>query len=139
MHIAILCGQGTDYTGAGITTVLGHALGARFDLENGVVNGILLPHAIRFNAQHAQSSLPKIASALGLNVSEPELSAAPIIFAVGQLLGALGAPRRLREIGVPRDGLNEVAQSAMGDWFLRGNPRPIKSEAELLHVLDEAW
>ena len=63
---AVLCGQGTDHTGAGITTVLGHAIGARHALENGTVNAIVLPHVLRFNASAAAAGLAKVAAALGL-------------------------------------------------------------------------
>jgi hypothetical protein len=48
-------------------------------------------------------------------------------------------PQRLRDVGVPREGLSDIAASAMGDWFLRGNPRRIESAAELLHVLEASW
>ena len=73
---AILCGQGTDYTGAGITTVLGHAIGARHELENGIVNAIVLPHVLRFNADAAAAGLAKVAAALGLPRSEAAVAAA---------------------------------------------------------------
>ena len=73
---AVLCGQGTDHTGAGITTVLGHAIGARHELENGTVNAIVLPHVLRFNASAAAAGLAKVAAALGLPPNDTELLAA---------------------------------------------------------------
>ena len=65
-----LCGQGTDYAAAGITTVLGHAIGARYHMDNGIVNAIVLAHVLRFNAEAAKAGLSKVAAALGLRSSD---------------------------------------------------------------------
>jgi alcohol dehydrogenase len=134
---AVLCGQGTDYTSAGITTVLGHAIGARHGIENGIVNAIVLPHVLRFNAAAARAGLSKVAAAMGLADSGEPVGA--VIDAVQAMFDGLGVPRRLRDVGVSRDALADVAGTAMGDWFLRGNPRPVREASELLQVLEEAF
>jgi alcohol dehydrogenase class IV len=134
---AALCGQGTDHTSAGITTVIGHAVGARYGIENGTVNGIVLPHVLRFNAEASRAGLSNIAAALGLPQNGEPLDA--VIDAVETLKGAIGVPRRLRDVSVSRDALTDIADAAMGDWFLRGNPRPVQGVSELLQVLNEAW
>jgi alcohol dehydrogenase class IV len=136
---AVLCGQGTDHAGAGMTTVLGHAIGARYELENGILNAIVLPHVLRFNIEAAHAGVAKVAAALGLPDAELEPQVLMTIQAVETLFGKLGVPRRLRDVGVPRDALFGIASSAIGDWFLRGNPRPVRSIAELHQVLEDAW
>jgi alcohol dehydrogenase class IV len=139
MLAAVLCGQGTDYTGAGITTVLGHAIGARCNLENGTANAIVLPHALRFNAEVAQAGLQKVAASLGLASSKAESPLTLINRTVEGLFRELAIPRRLRDVGVPGEALSGVAAHAMGDWFLSGNPRPVRAASELEQVLVEAW
>jgi alcohol dehydrogenase class IV len=134
---AVLCGQGTDYTSAGITTVLGHAIGARYNMENGVVNAIVLPHVLRFNAEAAKAGLANVAAALGLARDDDVVT--PVVDAVQAMFGGLKVPRRLRDVGVPREALGDVAANAMGDWFLRGNPRPVRDVSELRQVMEEAW
>lgn len=136
---AVLCGQGTDYTGAGITTVLGHAIGASHHLDNGIANAIVLPHVLRFNGTAAECGLKKVATALGLPEANGESLTELVVQAVDALLGQLGIPRLLREVGVAQDALSEVAAHAIGDWFLRGNPRPIRNDSELQQVLQAAW
>jgi alcohol dehydrogenase class IV len=136
---AVLCGQGTDYTGAGIATALGHAIGGRYEVENGITKAIVMPCTIRFNADASRSGLSKVATALGLPPSEGEPPVAGVINALEAIFRQLGVPRRLRDIGVPREVLADIAQHAMGDWFLRDNPRPVQSELELQQVLEEAW
>ena len=66
---ALLAGQGTDYAPTGMTSALAHCVGARFHLDNGVTNAVLLPHAMRFNAPKrlrdigvAQEALPVLAA-----------------------------------------------------------------------------
>ena len=136
---AILCGQGTDFSGAGVTTVLGHAISARHHLENGLVNAILLPHVIGFNAQDSCNGLLKIAASLDISVRSGDALTGRLIDAIRAFVHALGVPGRLRDIGVPREDLPAVAAHAMGDWFLRGNPRKVRDASELLHVLEGAW
>lgn len=134
---AVLCGQGTDYTSAGITTVLGHAIGARYNMENGVVNAIVLPYVLRFNAEAAKAGLANVAAALGLARDDDVVT--PVVDAVQAMFGGLKVPRRLRDVGVPREALGDIAANAMGDWFLRGNPRPVRDVSELRQVMEAAW
>jgi len=136
---AIMCGQGTDHTAAGITTVLGHAIGARYEKDNGLVNAIVLPHVLRFNALATAAGMSRVAEALGLSSANPDTQLQMTIEALTALFGKLGVPSRLSELGVKRDHLPELAQLAMGDWFLRGNPRPVQSASELEQIMKEAW
>lgn len=135
----ILCGQGTDHTGAGITTVVGHAIGARHGLENGAVNAVMLPHVLRFNAVDAGPGFAKVGAALGLHPADAGALLEAIVQAVTTAFDALGLPRRLRDLGVTREVLPEIARHAMGDWFLRGNPRRVQGATELQQLLELAW
>jgi alcohol dehydrogenase class IV len=139
MFAAVLCGQGTDHTGAGITTVLGHAIGARCEIENGTANAIVLPHVLRFNASAAAAGLAKVAAALGLPHNDTELLLSSVVKAVQVIFNTLDLPPRLRDVGIPAEALAAIADIAMDDWFLRGNPRPVRDARELQEVLEQAW
>jgi alcohol dehydrogenase len=139
MLAAVLCGQGTDYTGAGITTVLGHAIGARYHMDNGIANAIVLPHVLRFNGATAESGLQKVATSLDLPKASGDALVESVAQTVNGLLGRLDIPRRLREVGIEWEILPDIAAHAIGDWFLGGNPRTVRSSAELQEVLQEAW
>ena len=136
MLAAVLCGQGTDYTGGGITLVLGHAISAGYHVDNGVANALVLPHALRFNGDAAVEGLAKVAASLGLPSST---NADAVIEAVASVWRELGIPRRLRDAGVPREKLSDIAASVIDDWFLRGNSRPVRDVSELRQILEEAW
>ena len=136
---ALLCGQGTDHTGAGIATVLGHAIGGRYGLENGTVKAVVLPAVLRFNGDASKDGVEKLADALGVRTTGNGTLTAAIVSSLETMFDALGTPRKLRDMGVPREALPEIAADAMKDWFLRGNPRPVREAAELQQVLEEAW
>ena len=136
---AILCGQGTDHAAAGITTVLGHAIGARFGTENGIANAIVLPEVLRFNANASCAGLAKVCAALDLPRVPSESQLEAINQSLATTFAALPIPRQLREVGVPRESLSDIAGHAMGDWFLKGNPRPVDEASELESILNKTW
>lgn len=136
---AILCGQGTDLTGAGATTVLGHAIGVRYSVDNGIVNAILLPHVIRFNAEESSSSIRKIAASMSMFCDDERLLLHKILDRTEQLVGRLIGATRLRDIGVPRESFQGIAEASINDWFLRNNPKPITTPAQLSLLMERAW
>jgi alcohol dehydrogenase class IV len=136
---AVMCGKGTDQTGAGMALALGHAIGTRHEIDNGLVNAIVLPFVMKFNAEVASSGYEKAAAALNLAHSKSDRLVAELTETLGRLFRALNVPPRLRDAGVPQDALSELARLAMEDWFLRSNPRPVQNASEIEAVLQEAW
>jgi alcohol dehydrogenase class IV len=134
-----MAGHGTDSTGAGIAIPLGHAVSARFHVDNGIANAIVLPHVLRFNEEAARAGLDKLGISLNAPVSEGHSALVEVCRWIEGLLDALGLPRRLRDIGVTRESLPELAAISMEDWFVRDNPRPVRGAAELEQVLRDAW
>jgi len=139
MMAAILCGHGTDYTGAGIAIPLGHAISARFHVDNGIANAIVMPHVLRFNAPAAGQGLGKMAAALGFRDTGGASPLDSLVDALHALSRRLGLPARLRDIGVTRGSLAAMAEVSMDDWFVRDNPRRVHDAAELETLLADAW
>lgn len=139
MLASILSGMGSDYTSAGMAIPLGHAIGARFNIDNGLGNAIVLPHVIRFNASAADAGLHKLATSFGLSRSGPGAPAESVITVLDGVFSSLGIPRRLRDAGVPRESLSELAAVCMEDWFIQSNPRRIRDASEVQQVLEAAW
>jgi len=111
---------------------LGHALGADSGIPHGITSCVLLPTVMRYNAENCAHALAEISAALG----HPDQSAADLIEA---LIGRLGLPTRISELGIARDRLAIIAEKAMGNPFVRSNPRPIQSPAQTLEILERAW
>jgi alcohol dehydrogenase class IV len=136
---ALLAGQGTDYAPSGVCSALAHAIGARFDYPNGVTNALVLPHAMRFNAEATGDRLALVAEVLEPGASDGTRDVEAAIAAVERLIVDLSVPTRLRDIGVTREALPLLAADAIGDWFLHQNPRPVSGAHELVGILDRAW
>ena len=133
---AILCGRGTDHAGAGAGTVLGHAIGANHEVENGIAKAVLMPHVLRFNAGHATAGMRLLATALG--VGETADPVAGSCNAIAEVFQARRLPEKLADLGITRTHLDNIAERGMDDWFLGGNPRPIASADDLVQILDAA-
>jgi alcohol dehydrogenase class IV len=133
MTAALLAGQGSDFAGSGLGAAISHALGPRSGTANGVVEAILLPHTIRFNAPVTDGRLTDIAALFGTAAD-----AERVADAVQQLLADIGCPQQLRDIGVSPEILDDVAEQAADDWFASQVPRPA-SRVQLLELLITAW
>jgi maleylacetate reductase len=106
----------------GSMLALGHAmaqaLGGRYGLPHGALNAICLPAALRFNEPVAPEALRKLAGALGTD--DP----------IGRVeeLARLGGFERLRDLGVPEDELDDVAEAVAVRPGAKANPRPASPE-----------
>jgi alcohol dehydrogenase class IV len=138
MLAALLCGQGSDYVGGGLAQALSHAAGPRSSVSNGVVEALLLPHTVRFNVPVTGPRLGLIADALD---RAPNAETAPherAVTAVERMLAALAVPVRLRDVGVPREALEDIVEAALDDWSITRVPRPVERE-DLTDLLSAAW
>lgn len=134
---ALLCGRGTEQGGTGVASVLAHAIGKRTHVANGIVNAIVLPHTMRFNAPVTEA---RAAAVLEAMVAVPGAAAGQTSATrVEALLHSLPLPRTLREIGVAQDDLRLIAEAAMSDWSIARNARPIRDADTLLALLSLAW
>lgn len=132
MLSAVLCAQGTDQAGSGLSSVLAHALGVRYGLANGLINAVMLPHTMRFNAAGPRARRLPVSRLFGVTDAR---DAADTMQA---FLRQLGVPARLRDLGVLRGDLPALAESAGNDWFLGQAPRSA-SGGDLLALLETAW
>ena len=131
---ALLSGQGSDHTGGGLAQALSHAVGPRSSVANGVVESLLLPHAMRFHAPAVPERLAAIADYLGLADRIPD----GVVAEVERFLAESDVPRRLREVGVGQDAIEEIADHAMDDWAITAAPR-VPDRAQVVDVLNHAW
>jgi maleylacetate reductase len=101
---------------AGASHGLGHALGGRGGMAHGETTCVMLPYVLRYNAPVNGERQAVIASA----VDGGGRTLADII---ASLVAQLGLPVRLRDAGVPRTVLDDVAAAALHDPILATNPR----------------
>jgi alcohol dehydrogenase class IV len=111
---------------------MSHQVGGLLDLPHGVVNGVLLPHVIRFNARCSPGRFGPVARAMGLDVTgmPDDVAAELAAEACGRLAADVGCPSRLADLGVTDADVDTLARTTLGDACLSTNPRDA-SQADL--------
>lgn len=109
----------------GATHAMSHQVGGLLDAPHGVVNGVLLPHVIRYNARATPERFVALAAAAGLDVARmPGVEAADLLADhVRQLADDVGVPRGLRALGVTEADVPRLADTTLDDACLTTNPR----------------
>lgn len=139
---SFLYNRGTD-AGAGgralgVVTALAHSLDTRFpECGHGDAYTILTPPGMRFNAESNATGQARFAEAMGVkkNGMDDRQAAAAGADAMEELFKELGLPTRLSEVGVPEDGISQIAEDAMTDFGLHRNVRKIQNAGELVEIL----
>lgn len=127
LYGAWLCGTTLGAVGMAIHHKLCHSLGGTFDLPHAPTHTVILPHALAYNAPYAPEAIGRIERAMGTGD-------APL--ALYELAKSLGAPTSLKELGMPRDGLERIVELTFENQYW--NPAPLE-KGRLRALLQRAW
>ncbi|MEQ1735660.1 MAG: maleylacetate reductase [Rhodoglobus sp.] len=114
--------------GSGMHHKICHVLGGTFDLPHAPTHAVVIPYVTAYNSPAAPDAARRIGEALG---------SADALDGLEALRNDTGAPRALRDLGMPEDGIPlavELAHAAIP----ASNPRPL-TEASLRRLLRAAW
>jgi len=142
--------QGAHLAGLSLASVsmglhhgLCHVLGGTATIPHGIANSIILPHAIRFNADVTAPQLLPAAEAMGisLNGNSPRVSIEALAQKIFDLVGQMHLPQRLRDsgVGMEESDLPALAQLAFQNRTVQNNPKPITEPAQIEVLLRAAW
>ena len=127
LYGAWLCGACLGAVGMSLHHKICHTLGGTFDLPHAETHAVMLPHSLAFNLPAAADARSRLARLLGSD--NPAL-------ALAEFSERIGAPRALRSIGMPEDGIAKAAEIAVRNPY--ANPRPIEKTA-IEAMLRRAW
>lgn len=114
---AHLAGAAIEASMLGAAHSCANPLTASYGIVHGVAVGVMLPHVVRFN------------SACGENpYADLDEDGDRLAMRIERLLMAAGITRRLSELGVNRDDLPQLAESAASQWTAQFNPRKASRE-----------
>ena len=99
-----------------------------FDLPHAPTHAVVLPHVLAFNAPNAPAAERRIAAAFGAPTALDGLTT---------LRETLDAPRALRDIGMPADGIAAAADAIVAA-APAGNPTPVTTDS-ISELLRAAW
>lgn len=126
----MLIGQmhaGFAFSNASVALVhsMSRPLGAYFGVPHGLANAILLPEVMKFNVTACPEKFADIADAMGEKTSGLPLREASklAVKAVSELYAETGLPTRLKELGVTRETIPQLASDAIKSGSTLNNPR----------------
>jgi alcohol dehydrogenase class IV len=114
--------------GLGLAHALAQAVGGRYGLPHGAMNALCLPPVLRFNKPVAGEAIARFASSMGVDDAA----------ARAEELARLAGFERLRDFGVPREELAELAETAAGRGGNRANPR-VATAGDILELYVSIW
>lgn len=125
---AMESGAALGSAGLGLGHAMAQALGGRYGIAHGAANALTLPPALRFNQAVAAAEIARFGEALGRDDPARRV----------EELARLSGFERLRDLGVPEDELDEVAEATAARAGAKANPRPA-SAAEIAELLRGIW
>jgi maleylacetate reductase len=117
---AARAGEALGLAGLCLGHAMAQALGGRYGLPHGAMNALCLPAALRFNEPVAAKAIDDFGKSIGADDAADRV----------EELARLGGFNRLRDFGVPEDGLDDVAEATAKRAGAQANPRPA-SPAEI--------
>ena len=127
LYGAWLCGICLDSVGMALHHKLCHTLGGMFDLPHAETHSVILPYAMRYNAEAAPQAAAKVARVLGTRDAAVGLQ---------QLARNIGAPGSLRTIGMAVGTVDAAARRAVENPY--PNPAPV-TEDGIHRLLSDAF
>ena len=123
------CLAGMAFTNAPVAGVhaLAYPIGARFHVSHGLSNSLMLGPVMRFNIAQAHFMYAQLGQIIkpGLQGSTAE-QAAQLADYLGGLASELGLPKRLAEVGITANDIEQLASDAMLQTrLLQNSPREI--------------
>lgn len=132
---------GAMNTRFGLSHLLGHQIGPRWNVPHGVTSCITLPNAMRFMAGIAPERFGPVAEGFGVpfDPANPKQAALECADRTEQFIAQFDVPTRLRDAGVPRNELNEIVGPIARELQHNGVvDRPL-TEEEVLGLLESCY
>jgi alcohol dehydrogenase class IV len=123
-----LAGQSLGRVSMGASHGIGYLLGTMCGVPHGYTSCVMLPAVLAWSQASAPKAQLEIATVLGR-------ADQPASVAVGELIANLGLPRRLADVGVTPDRLEEIAERAARHPVVRANVRPVRDASDAMEIL----
>lgn len=139
---SMLAGQAFANSPVGAIHALAYPLGGIYHIPHGLSNALVMPHIMQFNLDAAAPLYAELADALNVPKSGPnsaEARAQELIDYLEGLAVKVKAPRRLRDVGITKDAVNDLAEAAMLQTrLLVNNPKELDL-ADAKRIYADAW
>ena len=132
---ALLEALGITMSSQGIGGALTYAIAGGLRVPKAFVAAVLLPHVLDFHAEAVSEKVAKLARALGEDVPGLDLrdDANQASTVARRLIGKLGLPGRLQDLGLDFDAVSRVGQSIFDTAMVRNSP--VSFGSDTIHQL----
>ena len=111
---------------------IGYALGATFGVPHGHTSCVMLPAVLTWNSVVNGERQKALSEAMGAPLR-------PAGELVKELVAGIDQPTSLRDVGIKRENLDEIARRALTYRPVQINPRKISTPADVREILELAW
>ena len=123
---SLMAGMALANARLGVVHGIAHPLGVRYHIPHGLVCAVLLPHAMRLNAEAAREKLARLSQMLGRDA----------VAFVEELSAALGIPKTLKAYNVRLEDFPAIVKESMPSGSLKANPKKV-TEGDVEMILGE--
>ena len=134
--------SGAGGGGLGVVSSLAHSLDSGYpECSHGDAYAVLTAPGIAFNRDFNLAGQARLASVMGVMNGDMDdrQGADAAATAVAEIYRELEMPSRLREVGVPENGVKQIAVDSMTDFGITRNVRPVNDAGELDELLKQIW
>jgi alcohol dehydrogenase class IV len=136
---ACLSGMGVYSAWTGIHHAIVHVIGGRYKAPHAEIHALMLPYGMRWNLDAVERHYLRMAREIGIETANEKALAAAVPEYVYGMNQKMGLPLKLRDLGVPRDGLKQLSVDTLSDYSIHTNPKPVHSAEQVMEVLEAAW
>jgi len=132
---------GSMNTRFGISHLLGHQIGPRWNVAHGVTSCITLPHAMRFMAEIAPERFGPIAEGFRIpfDLAKPKPGAFACAERTAEFIAKFDVPNSLKKVGVPRTELDQIVPTVLHELEKSGVvDRAVKAQ-DVTGLLEAAY
>ena len=123
MLAAATMGATAFQKGLGVIHSLAHPLGAYYGTHHGLLNGVLMPYVLEFNAGEIGNKMAVLARLLDL----PSPGLPGVLAWINQLRASIGIPDTLAGAGLKVVNVDEIVAAALQDPTAPTNPVPLNA------------
>jgi alcohol dehydrogenase class IV len=126
----------------GIIHAMGHPLGALFDIPHAICISVLIPYAMKFNLQKNAEKYRLVGEAMGLDfrgIDDADMCATKTIDEISRFIKSLELSTRLRDLGVPEEGIKDIAEASLRNGGAMFNRPSVFKKDTFVNILKDAW
>lgn len=131
MLMASAMGATAFQKGLGVNHAIAHGLGIFYDMHHGLANAVVLTEVMRYNI--SKDSIREKYASLG-SIFDVSNNAEAVIEAIEKWLKSLGLDKKLSELGVGIDKLEELEAYALEDPCCPLNPKKVE-KGDIVRIL----